>query len=176
MLFRSPRAPRARGTACAGARHAEWFDTDRCPDVAIPARADDRRAGRGCRIPNMPTPVGFDGRGRHAPPPLGVSVRLAPLAMELQSLVCVDRVRDLAHWDFLMSSAASLKGTGLQSARGSFLISPFPSMAEQVQSCPQRSRARGFGAAERTLDGEDSSERITTGRKERLRPGFFRPL
>jgi len=36
-----------------------------------------------------------------------------------------------------------------------------PSSWIAVQSCAQRSRARGFGAAERTLDGEDSSEIIT---------------
>ena len=99
-----------------------WFDTDRCPGVAIPAPVDDRRADRGYRIRNMTTPVGFDGRGRHAPPPVGVSVPLAPLAKELQSLKCVDRARDLAFWDFLMSGAASLKGTGFESARGSFSI------------------------------------------------------
>ena len=47
-------------------------------------------------------------------------------------------------------------------------------MAEQVQSGPQQSRARRYsGAAYRTLDGEDRSERITTGRKEGLRSGFF---
>src|SRR5881227_779646 len=39
-------------------------------------------------------------------------------------------------------------------------------MAEQVQSGPQQSRARRFlGAGKRTLDGEDRSERIKTGRK-----------
>jgi len=39
-------------------------------------------------------------------------------------------------------------------------------MAERVQSGPQQSRARRCsGAAQRTLDGEDRSERITGGRK-----------
>ena len=46
---------------------------------------------------------------------------------------------------------------------GSF---PFPSIVERAQSGPQRSRARRFsGVAQRTLEGEDRSETITTGRK-----------
>src|SRR6266576_3478865 len=52
-------------------------------------------------------------------------------------------------------------------------FSPFPSMAEQVQSGPQQSRARRFlGAGKRTLDGEDRSERIKTGRKGTLFRAF----
>src|SRR5439155_1124355 len=46
-------------------------------------------------------------------------------------------------------------------------------MAEQVQSGPQQSRARRFlGAGKRTLDGEDRSERIKTGRKGTLFRAF----
>src|SRR5437016_11943700 len=64
-----------------------------------------------------------------------------------------------------MSSTATLKrrpeSPGIASR-----FSPFPSMAEQVQSGPQQSRAcRFLGAGKRTLDGEDRSERIKTGRK-----------
>src|SRR5256885_8423302 len=46
-------------------------------------------------------------------------------------------------------------------------------MAERVQSGPQQSRARRCsGAAQRTLDGEDRSERITGGRKGSLIPAY----
>src|SRR6266550_3282603 len=46
-------------------------------------------------------------------------------------------------------------------------------MAERVQSAPQQSRARRCsGAAQRTLDGEDRSERITGGRKGSLIPAY----
>lgn len=41
----------------------------------------------------------------------------------------------------------------------------FPSWWITVQGCPRRSRARGFGAAERTVDGEDSSEIINGGKE-----------
>src|SRR5438874_2695047 len=71
-----------------------------------------------------------------------------------------------------MSSTATLKrrpeSPGIASR-----FSPFPSMAEQVQSGPQQSRARRFlGAGKRTLDGEDRSERIKTGRKGTLFRAF----
>jgi hypothetical protein len=46
-------------------------------------------------------------------------------------------------------------------------------MAERVQNGPQQSRARRCsGAAQRTLDGEDRSERITGGRKGSLIPAY----
>ena len=43
-----------------------------------------------------------------------------------------------------------------------------PSIVERVRSGPERSRARRFGAAQRTLDGEDRSETVYEEGKEEL--------
>ena len=75
-----------------------------------------------------------------------------------------------------MSKAASLKGTGFESARVVFRFSPFPPLAEQVQSGPQQSRARAAARGGASLDGEDCYERIKTGRKGGFVSSFFRPL
>jgi hypothetical protein len=49
--------------------------------------------------------------------------------------------------------------------------SSFPSYQGRVfQNGPERSRARRFGAAQRTLDGEDRSETVYKEGKEELQP------
>ncbi len=53
-----------------------------------------------------------------------------------------------------------------------FLKFPFPSWREGVQSGPERSRARSL-RRQRTLDGEDRSVTIPSGRKGGSRSGFF---
>jgi len=61
-----------------------------------------------------------------------------------------------------------------------FAVPLFPSIVERVQSGSERSRGEPlFGAAERTLDGEDRSEIITEGRKGacfRLLRTHYRPI
>jgi hypothetical protein len=75
--------------------------------------------------------------------------------------------------DFLMSVAASRKGRVRVPPQGSFPIFSFPSIAEQVQSGPQQSRARRFsGAAEPTLTARTAlKESSEEGRG--LVPGFL---
>src|SRR5579872_5935023 len=46
-----------------------------------------------------------------------------------------------------------------------FRLPPFPHLRNRSQNGPERSRARRFCAAQRTLDGEDRSERLV--RRER---------
>jgi hypothetical protein len=73
----APRARRVLRTAYVGVRHAGWFDTDRCPDAAIRARADGRREDRGHRIPHKPTAVVLMGE---------VDVHLSLLQFQFHSL------------------------------------------------------------------------------------------
>jgi hypothetical protein len=47
----------------------------------------------------------------------------------------------------------------LQTENGfAFAVAPFPFSRASVRNCPERSRARWFCAAQRTLDGEDRLE------------------
>jgi hypothetical protein len=55
-----------------------------------------------------------------------------------------------------------------------FLKFPFPSWREGVQSGPERSRARSV-RRQRTLDGEDRSVTIPSGRKGGSLPFFIFP-
>jgi hypothetical protein len=56
-------------------------------------------------------------------------------------------------------------------AGGWFPMLAFPLIGSIVQNGPEPSRARGFGAALRTLDGEDRSERIEEEGKQMLDSG-----
>src|SRR5271169_3188600 len=50
------------------------------------------------------------------------------------------------------------------------VLPPFPHIRKRPQNGPERSRARWFCAAQRTLDGEDRSEKFV--RRERGLVGF----
>jgi len=71
------------------------------------------------------------------------------------------RGRKLASWE---ERAYVLIWSDLSSAKShdvGFSFYAFPFLAREIfQNGPQQSRARAWGAAERTLDGEDRSETL----------------